>query len=242
MHAQGRDGWAWNAQHPAAPAPAPTWNSQRPAAGQGERTGGRSAAAPVATSTPGTIPLDPSKRAPMQVLPTRPRSQLTVDVAGHAVCGVVGLEQGQHAPHALLHPGGVGLDLQGGRHGAGWGGVVGPKRRGRMSAAVVQRGGKAGQGGMLDGAADEGGASAQPLHAWNYCQSAAMPHRACTPCMRACMPSHTGVAQAGLRPPPASHRHRRQVPGVVGKRGWVHSVGIWVGWGAGQGQVVVSRG
>ena len=27
-----------------------------------------------------------------------------VDIAGHAVCGVVGLEQGQHAPDAFLHP------------------------------------------------------------------------------------------------------------------------------------------
>ena len=41
-------------------------------------------------------------------------------------------------------------------------------------------------------------------------------------------PSHTGVAQAGLSWPPApvSTRHNRQVPGVVGRRGWVHSVGI----------------
>lgn len=40
-------------------------------------------------------------------------------------------------------------------------------------------------------------------------------------------PLHTGVAHAGFSPPPASTRHSRQVPGVVGRRGCVHSVGIW---------------
>lgn len=43
--------------------------------------------------------------------------------------------------------------------------------------------------------------------------------------------SHTGVAQAGLRPPPTSTRHSRQVPGVVGRRGWVQRVGTCGGQG-----------
>lgn len=45
--------------------------------------------------------------------------------------------------------------------------------------------------------------------------------------VRTSTPSHTGVAHAGFSPPPASTRHSRQVPGVVGRRGCVHSVGIW---------------